>query len=141
VAVLARHAHAHHHGGAVHVHWHDHAADTAHEVPVEIATAPPGHIHKHKTSARMALLLILGASPMVEGIPAFFAASRYGIALIALMSAVFAAGTIITYVALCVASAAGLQRVRLGPLERHGEIISGVFIAFVGLVFSAWPVI
>ena len=45
-------------------------------------TAPPGHDHRHKTTARTALLLILGSSPMVEGIPAFFAAGKYGIGLI-----------------------------------------------------------
>ncbi|HXE23766.1 MAG TPA: hypothetical protein VN637_02635 [Roseiarcus sp.] len=38
-------------------------------------------------------------------------------------------------------TAAGLQRVRLGPLERYGEAISGAFIALVGVVFCAWPVI
>lgn len=77
---------------------------------------------------------------MIEGIPAFFAASRYGTALIALMAIVFAASTIITYVVLCAYSAAGLQRVNLGPLERYGEVISGAFIAFVGVVFWLWPV-
>jgi hypothetical protein len=89
----------------------------------------------------MALLLILGSSPMVEGVPAFFAASRYGIAVIALMAVVFAISTIATYVVLCVYSAAGLQRVSLGPFERYGEVISGVFIALVGIVFWLWPVL
>lgn len=140
-AVLARHAHAHRHGGIVHAHQHDHDADTMHEVTAQIETSPPLHQHKHKTSARMALLLILGSSPMVEGIPAFFAASRYGIAVIALMAIVFAISTIVTYVLLCVYSAAGLPRVKLGPFERYGEVISGVFIALVGVVFWLWPVI
>ena len=141
VAVLTRHAHAHRHGGAVHVHWHDHAADTAHEITADTEIAPPLHAHKHKTSGRTALLLILGSSPMVEGIPAFFAASRYGFGLISLMAVVFALSTIVTYVVLCVYSAAGLQRINLGPLERYGEVISGVFIALVGVAFWLWPVI
>jgi hypothetical protein len=141
VAILTRHAHAHRHGGMMHVHWHDHASDTAHDVTAEVEAAPPLHVHKHKTSARMALLLILGSSPMVEGIPAFFAASRFGIGLIVLMAIVFAASTIITYVTLCVYSTAGLQRVSLGPLERYGEVISGGFIALVGVVFWLWPII
>jgi hypothetical protein len=85
----------------VHAHWHDHAADTTHEIGPDTEAAPPLHTHKHRTSARTALLLILGSSPMVEGIPAFFAASRYGVALLVLMSIVFAASTIITYVAFC----------------------------------------
>jgi nickel/cobalt transporter (NicO) family protein len=102
-----------------------------------------GHEHPHpeKTKNRTALLLILGSSPMVEGIPAFFAASKYGVGLIILMSLVFAATTIATYVLLCVYSVAGLQRVSLGPMERYGEVFSGGFIALVGLVFWIWPVL
>jgi len=85
------------------------------------------------------LLLILGSSPMVEGIPAFFAASRYGPPLVIVMSFVFAASTIATYVILCVASVAGLERVSLGPIERYGEVLSGAFIAVIGVAFWAWP--
>ena len=98
-----------------------------------------GHDHDHRPGRKIgsstALLLILGSSPMVEGIPAFFAAGRYGFGLIAVMSAVFASATIATYVVLCVGSAAGLQRARLGPIERYGEVLSGALIAAVGLVF------
>jgi hypothetical protein len=140
VAVLARHAHPHRHGRVVHEHQHDHEAATAHEVTAATETAPPLHEHKHRTGARMALLLILGSSPMVEGIPAFFAASSFGIGVILLMAVVFGISTIATYVLLCVYSAAGLQRVSLGPIERYGEVISGVFIALVGVLFWIFPV-
>jgi uncharacterized membrane-anchored protein len=99
-----------------------------------------GHDHS-KTSSRTALLLILGSSPMVEGIPAFFAAGKYGVGLIAIMSLAFAVSTIATYVVLCVYSSAGLQRVSLGPLEQYGEVLSGAFIALVGVVFWAWPML
>lgn len=74
------------------------------------------------TTARTALLLILDLSPIVEGIPAFFAAGKYGIGLIVLMAVVFAISTIATYVLLCVYSTAGLQRVRLGAVKRYGEV-------------------
>ena len=116
--------------GHDHPHRHFHGDDHAHE-----AEGP------HKTRSRTALLLILGSSPMVEGIPAFFAAGRYGPALIVVMSLVFAAATIATYVTLCVASLAGLERVSLGPLERYGEVLSGAFIALVGVVFWLWPLL
>ena len=86
-------------------------------------------------ASRTALLLIVGSSPMVEGIPAFFAASRYGIALIAVMSVVFAVSTIATYVGLCVASARGLQQMSFGPLERYGEVLSGAIIMALGIAF------
>ena len=72
---------------------------------------------------------------MLEGIPAFFAASRYGAGLLVLMAIVFALSTIATYITLCVYSAAGLQRLHLGALERYGEVLSGAFIGLIGLVF------
>jgi len=100
-----------------------------------------GHDGKKRISSRTALLLILGSSPMVEGIPAFFAAGKYGIGLIVVMSLVFGGATIATYVTLCVYSTVGLQRVSLGPLERYGEVLSGIFIALVGVAFWVWPVL
>jgi hypothetical protein len=140
--VLTRHAHAHRHGGgSAHRHWHDHTVETLHELGFDTEAAPPLHEHRHKTTARTALLLILGSSPMVEGIPAFFAAGKYGLGLIAAMAIVFALSTIATYVLLCVYSTAGLQRVRLGAFERYGEVLSGAFIALVGAAFWLWPVL
>ena len=78
---------------------------------------------------------------MIEGIPAFFAAARYSVALVTTMAAVFAASTIATYMVLCVSSTAGLQRIRLGALEHHGEVLSGVLIMLVGIAFWLWPVL
>ncbi len=95
---------------------------------------------RNDASSRTALLLVLGSSPMVEGIPAFFAAVKYGPGLIAIMSLVFAISTIATYVALTVTSTAGLQKLRFGAVERYGEVLSGAFIALVGLVFLIFPV-
>ncbi len=77
---------------------------------------------------------------MVEGIPAFFAAGKYGVGLIGAMSVVFALSTIVTYVVLCVYSTVGLQRIHLGAFERYGEVLSGAFIALVGVAFWVWPV-
>jgi hypothetical protein len=141
-AVLTRHVHGHRHGrGSVHGHWHDHTPASSHAITAELEAVPPIHEHRHKTTARTALLLILGSSPMVEGIPSFFAAGKYGISLIVVMAIVFAISTIATYMLLCVYSTAGLQRVRLGAFERYGEVLSGAFIALVGLAFWIWPVI
>ncbi len=127
-----------------------------HQFAVTVKTDHDGHSHSCETkftehshdhegrkriSTRTALLLILGSSPMVEGIPAFFAAGKYGIGLIVVMSLVFGLTTIATYVLLCVYSTAGLQRVSLGPLERYGEVLSGMFIALVGVAFWVWPVL
>jgi ABC-type nickel/cobalt efflux system permease component RcnA len=120
--------------GDGHGHTHDHDHGHSHGDGDHHHDAP-------KAGSRTALLLILGSSPMIEGIPAFFAAGRYGVGLIAAMSAVFAAATIATYVVLCVGSLASLERVRLGPLEKYGEVLSGAFIAAIGAVFWIWPVL
>ncbi|MGD0969286.1 MAG: hypothetical protein ABR949_13490 [Candidatus Aquilonibacter sp.] len=94
--------------------------------------------HDHERDSmgtRTSLMLILGSSPMLEGIPAFFAAAKFGPGLIALMSLCFAVSTIATYVALCTLSGAALERLHLGPLERYGEVLSGAVIAIVGIIF------
>ena len=141
-ALLSRHVHVHRHeAGSVHAHWHEHSPATAHAVAVGAAGDIPLHDHSHPVGGRAALLLILGSSPMIEGIPAFFAAGRYGPELIGVMAAVFAAATIATYVLLCTVSASGLQRLRLGPVERYGEVLSGVLIAVLGIAFWFWPVL
>ena len=106
---------------AHHAHPHDHGNDREHD---------------HE---RTALLFILGSSPMVEGIPVFFAAARYGPALLAVMAIVFALATTATYVILCVYSSEALQRARFGAFERYGEVASGLFIAAIGLVFMFVP--
>ena len=95
VVVRTRHAHVHRHGGAVHLHWQDHSADSAHEIGSDAEINSPIHAHKHETTGKTALLLILGSCPMVDGIPAFFAASRYCGALVVLMAVVFALSTIV----------------------------------------------
>jgi ABC-type nickel/cobalt efflux system permease component RcnA len=128
----AHHGHAHlhrHDGGLEHVHWHEHRDDDLHLVEPGVAVL---HRHDHTASGRMALLLILGSSPMIEGIPAFFSASTKGPALLGIMAVVFAVSTIVTYVVMCVAGLRGLQKASLGPLERYGEVLSGLFVALVG---------
>ena len=141
-AEVTRHLHRHVHGGGTpHLHRHDHTPETVHPLTAIIDDEPPPHMHRHKTTGRTALLLILGSSPMVEGIPAFFAASRYGIAQLAVMATLFAISTITTYVALCVGSVLGIARLRLGTFERYGEVLSGAFITLVGVLFGLWPVL
>lgn len=117
-----QHAHPHKHGA----HSTDHGHDDGGPAPA------------HGEKGRTALMLIVGSSPMVEGIPAFFAAGKYGLPLIVTMSLVFAVTTILTYILLCVFSTAGLQRIRFEVFERQGEVLSGVVIALVGLAFWHW---
>jgi len=140
--VTATRVHTHRHGNAsMPLTRHDQDATTWHVVDEDADVTPPTHKHRHKNSSRTALLLILGSSPMVEGLPAFFAAGKYGPGLIALMSMAFGLSTIATYVVLCVYSTAGLRRVSLGSIEKYGEVISGTFIAIVGFVFLMFSVL
>lgn len=133
------HAHPHRHfDGTAHRHWHEHHEGDWHEVDGALALAPM-HDHKHETSSRVALLLILGSSPMIEGIPAFFSASRFGVGLLIVMAIVFAACTIGTYVAVTLASLRTIRNIDLGPIERYGEVLSGAFIALLGAVFLLFP--
>jgi hypothetical protein len=134
------HRHRHRHrDGREHVHYHAHTGTTWHAAgSTEAGAVAPFHEHVHKAAPRRALLLILGSSPMVEGIPVFFAASGFGVGLIAAMAVVFTAATTVTYVVLCRYSSMSLEHVHLGPLERYGEVSSGAVIAAVGLVFLLW---
>jgi ABC-type nickel/cobalt efflux system permease component RcnA len=137
----AGHRHRHRHpDGRVHTHYHRHDSASAHPVDgtAALVVAAPLHEHDHPEAPRRALLLILGSSPMVEGIPAFLAASRFGVGLLAAMAVVFTLSTVLTYTVLCVVSLATVERVHLGPLEPYGEVVSGAFIALVGLVFLVW---
>jgi len=139
---VIRHVHLHRHEGRPpHVHAHAHAFATAHPITAAIELDPPLHDHDHKATGRGALLLILGSSPMIEGVPAFFAAGKFGAGLIVAMSLLFAASTTATYVVLCTVSARGLERVRLGAFERYGEVLSGGFIALIGVAFWIWPIL
>lgn len=115
---------------------HKHAHERAHALGHE------HHHHDHGSRGQgAALMLILGSSPMVEGLPAFFAAGKFGWPLVVIMSIVFAASTIVTYIALCMASVAGLQGLGLAPLEHYGEVLSGLFIVAVGIAFWIWPIV
>jgi putative Mn2+ efflux pump MntP len=88
-----------------------------------------------KIATRTSIMLVLGSSPSVEALPTFFAAAKFGVWAEIALAIVFAATTIGTYVVTCVLSAAGLEKLRLTPLERYGEVISGGFVALVGAIF------
>ena len=130
------HAHEHRHAdGTVHVHWHEHHDEDWHAFD-GVAVM---HDHSHQAGGALTLALVLGSSPMIEGIPAFFAAGRYGVAQLSVMAVVFAAATIVTYAALVYGSVAGLERVAFGRLERYGELLSGLVIAALGVAFAFLP--
>lgn len=107
-----------------------------------LRTIRRGHSHhSHDQLGRStALVLILGSSPVVESLPVFFSAGKYGVGLILVMALAFSVSTIATYVLLSLSSALGLQSLKFGSLERYGEALSGGFVAVVGLTFLIWPI-
>lgn len=113
--------------------WRD--AGAGHPRAEELPEVAPSNGSK----SRMALMLILGSSPMIEGIPAFFAAARLGATLVTVMSFAFAAATITTYISVCVYSAKALKRLTFGPIERYGEVLSGAVIVALGFIFLWLP--
>jgi hypothetical protein len=88
--------------------------------------------------ARTALMLILGSSPSIEVVPTFLAAAPLGIVAFIALSLVFSITTIGTYVVTCVLSVAGLEQFRYAAVERYGEVISGVLVSVIGVVFVTW---
>jgi hypothetical protein len=96
------------------------------------------HGHEHSgefaSSERTALLLIVGSSPMVEGLPAFFAATPYGFSMIVMMAILFALSTIGTYVAVSVTAAAGCRNITSDHIERYGEFLSGAVVVAAGII-------
>jgi len=88
--------------------------------------------------ARTALMLILGSSPSIEVVPTFLAAAPFGIAAFFALSLVFSVTTIGTYVVTCVLSVTGLEQFRYAPVERYGEVTSGVLVTVIGIVFLIW---
>ena len=109
------HAHLHEHDGALeHVHWHAHHPDDRHAGRRPSSRACP----RACSAGRTGLLLILGSSPMLEGVPAFLAASAKGPLLLGLMALTFAIATIAAYTVMNVAGVRSLQRTSRGRFER-----------------------
>jgi putative Mn2+ efflux pump MntP len=95
-----------------------------------------GHEHSHDSTGneRTALFLILGSSPMIEGLPAFFAAARYGVPMVFMMAILFALSTIGTYIVVSVTAAAGFQSLAGNRIERYGEFLSGAIVVLIGII-------
>jgi ABC-type nickel/cobalt efflux system permease component RcnA len=83
-------------------------------------------------------MLILGSSPSIEVVPTFLAAAPFGIVGFLALSLAFSVTTIGTYMVTCVLSVAGLEQFRYAPLERYGEVVSGILVALIGFAFLIW---
>jgi hypothetical protein len=75
----------------------------------------------------------VGLTPCVALLPVVFAATPLGVASVLSIMAVFFVGTVLTILTVTMLGLKGMQLVRLGFFERHGEIITGLVVAAVGV--------
>jgi nickel/cobalt exporter len=137
---LARQArggnHGHHHWfGNEHGPSHEHAHDD-HDHGHSQELAPHGHEHhlssherKSDAAVILGLLAVLTFSPCEGFLPVYLSGIHYGWSGFFLLSAVLAAATLAGMVVFTWLSLAGLERLKLTPLERYeSAILSGLLI-------------
>lgn len=121
-----RHEHVHaHEDGTIHNHGHNHRG---------------AHLHAHEAKRQlsmMTLFVLFVLGPCEALIPLVMApAFTESWALVALVTLVFSAVTILTMLAATAVGLVGLSMVRLGPLERHANVLAGLAIAVSGLAIQ-----
>jgi len=82
------------------------------------------------------LAVVLGVDPCVAALPIFFASSTLGAPSTVLIMVSFALGTIGGALGITALALGGLYKVEMPFLERHGDLISGLFIAVVGIAVA-----
>jgi len=124
--------HAHHHLFCGHAHTHtgeleredDHAAAPVSERP----PAPSDRI------AITSLLTLLTFSPCEAFLPIYASGVRYGWAGFALLTAILSVGTVAGMVLFTWLTLAGVQKVKLGLLEKYESGVIGALLCAVGLL-------
>ncbi len=121
------HGHAHDHG---HGHSHEHSKHD-HAVKTEQINAT-GTIQKSDRTVILGLLALLTFSPCEGFLPVYFSGIAYGWIGFAVLSAILALATIAGMVAFTWLPLSGLERLRLGFLDRYENGILGAAILFIG---------
>ncbi len=113
-------------GGAHGAHEHDHGS--AH------AKGPPDHGPRgsHGTGWDYTLGAVLGVRPCAEAIPIFLAASTRGVFSSLAAIGVWMVVTVVSMAGMVWVSMRGLEAMRLGWLERYGQLLSGAIIVAIG---------
>jgi ABC-type nickel/cobalt efflux system permease component RcnA len=83
----------------------------------------------------ISLALIVGANPCVLLLPIMLNTAPHGTTAIWLVSAAYAAPTVLLMIGLSALGVAGGRRIRLPAAARHMELASGLLIALLGLAF------
>ena len=82
------------------------------------------------------LAVVLGVDPCVPALPIFFASSTLGVPSTVLIMVSFALGTIGGALGITALALSGLYKLEIPFLERHGDLISGLLIAVVGIAVA-----
>lgn len=99
------------------------------------------HVHEfpppHRTSDRAAivsLLAFLTLSPCEAFLPIYLSGIRYGWTGFALLTAILSVGTVAGMVVFTSLTLAGLERIKLGALEKHESVVIGILLTIVGVL-------
>ena len=124
--------HAHHHLFCGHPH--SHAGELEHE---HDHASPPISARPAAPSDRVAitsLLTLLTFSPCEAFLPIYASGVRYGWAGFALLTAILSVGTVAGMVLFTWLTLAGVQKVKLGLLEKYESGLIGALLCTVGLL-------
>ncbi|MFC2050528.1 hypothetical protein ACFLTN_05080 [Chloroflexota bacterium] len=121
--------------GSVFQHSHKYEREAEH-------THEHSHDHEHNqfdgkmnnTRAGYGLVAIIGLTPCVALLPIVFAATASGTSSVVAVMIIFLAATLATIMLTTTLALKGLQLVKLEFFEKHGEVITGLVIALMGIL-------
>ncbi len=110
-------------------HGHEHEDEHGHEHESEKTASTAG-----STKAGYGLVAVIGLSPCVALLPIVFGATTLGTSSVVTIMVVFFIATMATILILTGLAVKGLQFIKLGFIEKHGEVFTGLVIAFMGIL-------
>ncbi len=124
--------HAHHHLFC----GHDHVDSGELEHDHDHSAAPVGarHAASSDRAAISSLLALLTFSPCEAFLPIYASGVQYGWRGFALLTAILSVGTVAGMILFTSLTLAGVQRIKLGVLERYESGLIGVLVCAVGLL-------
>lgn len=117
----------HIHFGYPHEHLHE---EHHHHHPHE--PVPPRRVSDR--AAIVSLLAFLTFSPCEAFLPIYVSGIRYGWTGFALLTAILSVGTVAGMILFTSLAMAGLEKVRLGALEKHESVLIGILFCVVGIL-------
>lgn len=122
--------HAHHHLFCGHAHHHGDPTEHGHETQ-SISARPPASSDRLAITSLLALLTF---SPCEAFLPIYASGVRYGWAGFALLTAILSVGTVAGMVLFTALTLAGVQKIKLGLLEKYESGLIGALLCAVGVL-------